>query len=371
MKSIATVVIVVLLVSFGHAEKVDVYFGTGGKEAEGIYRAKFDSEKGKLSGIELAAEVKGPGFLALHPDGGHLYAVAGGKVLAYEIVEGGGLKFLNQGETGDGGAANLAVHPSGKLLITAQYGGGSLAVFKIGEDGALGERLQLIEHEGGSGVVGKRQDAPHPHWCGFSADGKRAFVPDLGLDGIVMYKVTKAESGEPSGLEQTGIAMSVPGGGPRHMRFSPDEKFVYLLNELTLSVTTFSYDAETGVLTKQGTVPALSEEVKGKETFNSASEILVHPSGKFVYSANRGNDSVTVYKADPASGELEVLEVEPVRGAWPRNINLDPSSKWLLAAGANSNTISVFAIDPESGELAFSRGSVWNVPGCICILFGK
>ena len=155
------------------------------------------------------------------------------------------------------------------------------------------------------------------------------------------------------------------------MRFSVDGKFVYLLNELTLSVTTFAYDAETGKLKKLGTVPALSEEVKAKETFNSASEILVHPNGKFVYSANRGNDSVTVYNANPATGDLKVVEVEPVRGAWPRNINLDPSGKWLLAAGANSNTISVFAIDQETGELAFSRGNVWNVPGCICILFGS
>ena len=155
------------------------------------------------------------------------------------------------------------------------------------------------------------------------------------------------------------------------MRFSADGKFVYLLNELALSVTTFAYDADSGQLEKRGTVKALGEEAKAKETFNSASEILVHPSGRFVYSANRGNDSVTVYRAEPASGELEVLEVEPIRGAWPRNINLDPSGRWLLAAGADSNTISVFAIDQESGELAFQRGGVVNVPGCICILFGN
>ena len=368
MKKICALYFVVMLV-FGVATAApqDVYFGTGGKEAKGIYRAKFDPGKGKLSGIELAAEIKGPGFLALHPDKEHLYAVASGKVAAFEIVEGGGLKFLNQAEIGDGGAAHLAVHPTGKLVITAQYGGGSVAVFPIGPGGEVGERSQLLEHEGGSKVVGNRQDSPHPHWCGFSADGKFAFVPDLGMDGIVVYAVEPGDGGALE-LRQVDVAMSVPGGGPRHMRFSVDEKFVYLLNELSLSVTTFAYDG--GKLKRLGTVPALSDEVKAKETFNSASEILVHPNGKFVYSANRGNDSVTAYLANPATGELKVTEVEPIRGAWPRNINLDPSGRWLLAAGANSNTIAVFSIDQESGELAFSRGNVWNVPGCICILFG-
>ena len=360
-----------MLVSGASAAPQDVYFGTGGREAKGIYRGKFDSASGKLSGIELAAEIKSPGFLALHPSGETLYAVAGGNVAAFSISDSGGLKLLNKSEIGDGGAAHVAVHPSGGLLMTAQYGGGSVAVFPLASDGAVGERMQLIEHEGGSGVVEGRQNAPHPHWCGFSADGRFAFVPDLGMDGINLYQVELGAAGAATGLKRTGIAMSVPGGGPRHMRFSADGKYVFLLNELSLSVTTFAYDAATGELEKLGTVPALSEEVKAKETFNSASEILAHPNGKFVYSANRGHDSVTVYRADPASGELEVVEVEPIRGAWPRNINLDPSGKWLLAAGADSNTVAVFAIDQESGELAFQRRGVVNVPGCICILFGE
>ncbi len=371
MKLYLPFVFIVVLVCGAGAAPEDVYFGTGGREAKGIYRGKFDSGSGKLSGIELAAEIRSPGFLALHPSGGSLYAVAGGDVAAFEIADGGALKLLNKSGIGDGGAAHVAVHPSGGLLMTAQYGGGSVAVFPLAADGAVGERMQLIEHEGGSGVVKGRQDAPHPHWCGFSPDGRFAFVPDLGMDGINLYEVELAPTGEPTGLKRIGIAMSVPGGGPRHMRFSADGKFIFLLNELSLSVTTFSYDAATGTLEKLGTVAALSEEVKSKETFNSASEILVHPGGKFVYSANRGHDSVTVYRANPASGTLEVLEVEPIRGAWPRNINLDPSGRWLLAAGADSNTISVFAIDQETGELAFQRGGVVNVPGCICILFGK
>ena len=155
------------------------------------------------------------------------------------------------------------------------------------------------------------------------------------------------------------------------MRFSVDGKFIYLLNELSLSVTTFRYDAATGTTTRQSTTPALSEEAKAKEAFNSAAEILVHPNGRFVYSSNRGNDSVTVYLADTATGRLSVTEVEPIRGAWPRNINLDPSGRWLLAAGAHSNTISVHAIDQASGELTYQTRSVINVPGPICVVFQK
>ena len=154
------------------------------------------------------------------------------------------------------------------------------------------------------------------------------------------------------------------------MKFSPDGKFAFILNELTLSVTSFAYDSEAGKLTALGTVPALSEEAKAQETFNSASEIRVHPSGKFVYSANRGHDTITVYSHD-GKGGLEVVEVEPVRGAWPRNFSLDPSGKWLLAAGKDSSTVSVFAIDQETGKLSYQRGGIIKVPTPICVLFGK
>jgi 6-phosphogluconolactonase len=153
------------------------------------------------------------------------------------------------------------------------------------------------------------------------------------------------------------------------MRFSIDGKFIYLLNELDLSVTTFAYNADKGSADARSTTPALSQEVKSKELFNSASEIVVHDNGKFVYSANRGNDSVTAFQTDPATGALRVIEVEPIRGAWPRNINL--IDNWLIAAGARSNTLSVFAIDSTTGTLTYQTKSSRNVPGPICILFKK
>jgi 6-phosphogluconolactonase len=352
------------------AAPLHVYFGTGGSEAKGIYHATFDPDEGKLSPARLAAEIRSPGFLALHPDGDKLYAVGGvdggSGVAAFAVGDGGDLTPIGSAVNPDGGGAHIAVHPSGRFLLTAQYGGGSTALFPLDAGGRPGTPT-VVEHSGGSGVVEGRQDSPHPHYCGFSPDGRFAFVPDLGMDAVVIYQIDPATLT----ITQHGLAKSVPGGGPRHMRFSPDGRFIYLLNELSLSVTTFAYDAGAGTAAQVGTTPALSDEAKAAEAFNSAAEILVHPDGRSVYSSNRGHDSVTVYRSDPATGKLTVTEVEPVRGAWPRNINLDPTGRFLLAAGADSNTVSVFRIDPEDGSLQFQPKAVINVPAPICIVFAE
>lgn len=352
------------------ADAVPVYFGTGGPGAKGIYRATFDAKTGKLSAAELAAEVGGPGFLALHPNRTKLYAVAnfpgGPGAIGYTIEADGSLKMINSAPTGDGGGAHIAVHPSGKFLMTAQYGGGSTALFPLDAAGNLG-KAQLVKHEGGSGVVKPVQEKPHAHMVAYSPDGRFALVPDLGLDRIVIYRLNL----DTPSIERHGFAASVPGGGPRHMKFSPDGKFIYLLNELSLSVTTFAWDAAAGVAKQLANVPALSNEAKSKEASNSAAEILVHASGRFVYSSNRGHDTVTVYRADPATSALNVIQVQPVRGAFPRNIALSPDGGWLLAAGADSNTVAVHKIDQTTGELTYQTKSIINVPAPICILFVK
>jgi 6-phosphogluconolactonase len=350
------------------AQVSHVYFGTGGPGSKGIYRSTFDAANGKLTPAVLAAEIGSPGFLALHPDGKKLYAAAtssaGPGAAAYRIGADGALEAINALPTGDGGAAHIAVHPSGRFLLTAQYGGGSVALFPLDADGRLGA-AKVIEHEGGAKAVEKRQDAPHPHYVGWSPDGRFALVPDLGLDGIVIYRV---DASAPA-ITRHGFAASVRGGGPRHLKFSPDGKFIYLLNELSVSMTAFAWDAANGTARQLGTVPSISEAVKAKETHNSGAEILMHPGGRFVYFSNRGHDTVSVFRVDPATAAAEVIQVQPVRGAFPRNINLAPGGGWLLAAGADSNTVAVHKVNPQTGELTYQTKGVINVPAPICILF--
>lgn len=350
------------------AADVPVYFGTGGGGAKGIYRATFNPATGKLTPAQLAAEIPSPGFLALHPAGDKLYAIAnlpgGSGAIGYTIGADGALTVINAMPSGDSGGAHIAVHPSGRFLLTAQYGGGSTALFPLDAAGRLGTP-QVTKHQGAVGVGKSGQEKSHAHWVGFSPDHRFALVPDLGLGGIVIYRINP----DAPSIERHGFAASVPGGGPRHMRFSPDGKFIYLLNERSISVTTFAWDARAGTAQQLANVPALSEEAKAKETHKSAAEILVHPSGRFVYSSNRGHDTVTVYRADPATAALQVIQVQPVRGALPRNIALSPDGGWLLAAGADSNTVSVHKVDPATGELTYQTKGVINVPGPICILF--
>ncbi|MGB7327961.1 MAG: lactonase family protein [Rubripirellula sp.] len=347
---------------------VDVWIGTGSSpKSEGVYHCTLNTHTGKLTNPTLAAEMKGPGFLAMHPSGKLVYAVGGldGKqVVAAYTIEGDKLSLVNSLEIGDGGAAHVSVDPTGKMLLTAQYGGGSVAAFSLNEDGSLKERTALIKHEGGSGVVPRRQDASHAHWTGFSPDNRFAFVPDLGLDKVVIYKVDL----ENATITPHGYGKVPAGGGPRHMKFHPSGKFVFVLNELSLSVTVFDYNAETGTMTPKQTIPTVSKQLLAKEQFKSCSEIRVHPSGQFVFAANRGHDTVTVFRVNQSSGQLSVIEVENARAVTPRNINLDPTGNWLLAAGQDSHTLASFNVDGSTGELTYNQSVVF-APSAICVLF--
>jgi len=369
-------------------QTVDVWFGTTTSargESRGIYHAALNTETGKLTPPTLAAEISNPGFLALHPNGTVLYATgkpkepgkSGDAVSAFRVSGQPGkskLEFLGSVETGDGGAAHVSTDNAGRVLLSAQYGGGSTSLYQLAEDGSIARLIAPYEHSGlmpqpGSGVVGNRQNSPHAHWTGTSPDDRFAFVPDLGMDRVVIWKLDAEGNTDAPSLTHHGFGVCPPGGGPRHMTFSPDGKRIYVLNELSLSITVFDYDAEQGEMTSVQTIATLSEEAKAKEIFNSASEIRVHPSGRFVYSANRGHDSVSVFRVED-NGELSLVEIESIRGGWPRNVNLDPSGKWLIAAGRDSNTATVFSIDADSGELTFIR-ETQSVPTPICVLFGR
>ncbi len=352
--------------------QLDVWIGTAAHpQSRGIYHVRLNPETGQLSTPRLVAESIGPEFLAMHPRLPLLYAIGRfGDVVgvaAYAIDQTGiepNLEFLNAVEIGDGGATHLAVDPQGKMLVTAQYGGGSVAVFPLRPDGRLDERIQLLEHSGGSQAAPERQAAPHPHWVGFSPDGRFVFVPDLGLDRILIYRCDRDQVR----LEPHGSLSAPPGSGPRHMKFHPQGGSLYVLNELTLTVSLFHYDSEHGTAELIETVPTVPQEQWRRERTASASEIRIHPNGRVAYAANRGHDTITVLAIDPQSKRLTTEEHEPVRGATPRNFNLDPEGRWLLAAGQDSHTLAVFAVDSNTGALTYQQ-SIVSIPAPICVLF--
>ena len=348
----------------------DVWIGTSAHPlSRGIYHCTLNEQDGRLSEPTLAAAMHGPGFLARHPSLPVLYAVGGFQgepsVVAWSIERtdtGPVLKRISAVAVGDGGATHLAVDPAGRVIVTAQYGGGSTAVFGLQPDGSLRERLQLIRHDQPSGVR-PNQTRPHPHWAGFSPDGRFVFVPDLGKDRVVIYAYDP-DTGTPT---PHGSGRVPPGAGPRHMKFHPNGRWIYVLNENDVSVTLFDYDPTAGTMQPRQTLPAVPKERLLRERRFSGSEIRVRPDGRFVYSATRGHDTVTVFRVHPKTGNLTVVEREPVRGARPRNFGLDPSGKWLLAAGQDSHTLASFAIDEDTGELTYSQ-SVVPVPAPICVL---
>lgn len=372
MRYIAMGMMVWLAATAARSDTMVVWIGTTrprGGESKGIYRAEFDSETGNLSKPQLAATVDSPGFVALHPNGKVLYSLARspdgeGGVASFKISDDRStLSPLNFQPTGDGGAAHLTVDSQGRCLFSAQYSGGSVAVFPLDSQGKILPRSDLVEHEG-SGPNANRQKGPHPHWVGLDPANRFLFVPDLGIDRVVIYEVNWQEGR----LRRHGAGVCPPGSGPRHMKFHPNGRFAYVLNELGLTVTVFRYDADQGNLMPIQTISTLPESMR--EVPTTASEIRIHPSGRFVYTANRGHDSITVFQIQQETGELAFVEHEPVRGSWPRNFNIDPSGRWLLAAGRNSNTIAVFRIDQDTGGLVFA-GKTVNCPTPICVEFQK
>ena len=354
------------------AEDINVWLGTGrSSQSRGIYHCQLDTTNGKLTDPRLVAEMEGPGFLAKHPLLPVLYAVGGLKneqVVAAMAIEGPqdkkSLTLINALPIGDGGAAHVSLDASGRTLLTAQYGSGSVAVFSVNPNGSIQERTQLIKHEGGSRVVPGRQDTPHAHWTGFSSDNRFAFVPDLGLDRVVIYSV----DAEHSKLTPHGVGIVPPGSGPRHMKFHPNGRWVYVLNELSLSVTVFDYDSKAGTMTPRQTIETVPAAELAREIAKSASEIRVHANGKFVYSANRGHDSITAFEVNQSNGELKVIQCENARAVTPRNFNISPDGNWLLTAGQSSHTLAAFRLDNSTGRLTFNQNCVF-APSAICVLF--
>ena len=357
-----------------------VWFGTytgGPANSEGIYVSRFDATTGKLTAPALAAAVKNPSFLAVHPTLPVMYAVSEvadadgkptGAVLALAIDEATGtLTAKNHQSSGGGGPCHVSVDRTGRVALAANYGGGSVICLGLAADGSLepvvaGSPGGFIQHEG-KGPNPQRQEGPHGHSINPTADGRFAVACDLGLDKVLIHAldVDKAT------LAPHGFGRGTPGAGPRHFAFHPTGRYGYAVNELDRTVTAFAFDPQAGTLTEVQTLSTLPADVTDTKGFSTA-EIVAHPSGAFLYASNRGHDSIAMYAVDQATGRLTFLGAEPTRGKTPRNFVIDPTGKFLLAAGQNSHTVTVFAIDTETGRLSFTGQSL-DVPSPVCIRF--
>jgi 6-phosphogluconolactonase len=368
MRIIRLILLTVICTRTANAEQASVWIGMSAPpngERMGIYRATLDLESGTFDRPALAVEIGVPEFLALHPSGKVLYAACKlesgeGGVAAFEISDDKRkLQKLNEEPTGGGAACHVAVDRLGRCLFSAQYGGGSVSAFPLSADGRLLPRTALIRHTG-SGPNEARQEGPHPHWVGADPTNRFLLVPDLGSDKVVIYQLDAAKCE----LKPHGHGRCPPGSGPRHLVFHPNGRFAYVVNELTIAVTAFRYDPQSGSLEEIQTIASLPEKLR--ELQSSAAEIYIHPSGRFLYASTRGHDSVSVFRVDPDTGRLALVEREHIRGSHPRSFNLDPTGKWLLAAGRDSNTISVFRIDQQTGGLVYNQQIVHS-PAPICI----
>ena len=350
-----------------------VYFGTyTGPKSKGIYLSRFDAGSGKLGAPELAAETTNPSFVAIHPTHRFLYAVGelgsggkGGAVSAFAIDQASGkLTLLNQQSSGGAGPCYVGVDDGGRNALVANYGGGSVAVLPIASDGTLQPATAVMQHRGSS-VNPQRQKGPHAHSIFLDAANRFAFAPDLGIDKVVSYRFD-AGKGTLTPNDPP-FATVAPGSGPRHLAFHPGGHFAYVINEMLCTVTAFAYEAERGALTELQTIPTLPPGVVVQPGYSCA-EVLVHPSGKFLYGSNRGHNSITVFAIDGETGKLSYVQNQPSLGNMPRNFNLDPTGAFLLAAHQKSDNVVVFRVDPANGKLT-PTGQQIEVGACVCIKF--
>ena len=338
--------------------------------SEGIYHLLFDPESGALRIDGVTRGVRNPSFLALHPDGRSLYAVEevddmgagkGGGVVSFAVDPArGALRETGRAESGGAHPAHVSVEPSRRRVIVANYSGGTVSTLAIDGAGALVGMPTVTRHELPGPPRPPRQEAPHPHSA--YPVGSRVYVPDLGMDRVVVY----GWSADGGLIPDPAASLTLrPGDGPRHMAFQPDGSFAYVINELSSTIASVHVAPTTGALRLSVAGSTLPEGFTGQ---SFCADVHLHPSGRWLYGSNRGHDSIAVFEVSPGTGALSPVQHHPTGGNWPRNFALSPDGRFLLAENQRSGDVVTLAIDPATGRLS-QTGHVLKVPAPVCLIF--
>ena len=354
-----------------------VYVGTYTKrlphvqgKADGIYVYTMDSATGNLTLTHSVSDITNPSFLTLDPTQRYLYAVSeveetdgttGGAVCAYAVDPAtGALTFLNRQRSHGTSPCHVTVDKTGKYLLVANYGSGTVAVLPILSEGQLGEATDVVQHQG-SGADPDRQKGPHAHSIFPDPANRFVLSADLGIDAVFVYRLDTANGKLVP--NQPAKASTPAGSGPRHLAFHPNGRFVYVINELGSTMTAFTYDGERGVLSEIETISTLPE---GYAERSYCADVHVHPSGRFLYGSNRGHDSIAIFAIDEATGKLTPIGYESTQGNFPRNFAIDPTGTYLYAANQNTDNIVAYRIDQATGKLT-PTGHVVQVGTPVCV----
>ena len=350
---------------FSLAQKNYLLVGTytTGK-SQGVYVYNFDSKTGEFDSVSMI-KTSNPSYVAISPDEKFVYAVNentnngnGGKVTAFAFNRSDGkLSLINQQPSGGDDPCYVSVDKTEKWIATANYTSGTLSVLPVNKNGGLDTAVVVIQHNGYS-VNSDRQQGPHVHCAIFSKDNKYLFATDLGIDQVMIYAFDE-KNGR---LTEQGSIMSKAGAGPRHLTFHPNNKYAYLIEELTGSISNYRYIA--GQFELLQNISALPPDYMGSV---GSADIHTSPDGKFLYASNRGeSNTIAIFKINQKNGWLTLVGHQSTLGQTPRNFNFDPSGNFLLAANQNSDAIVIFKVDKKTGLLS-ETGKIIKVGNPVCI----
>jgi 6-phosphogluconolactonase len=366
-RNLLTLFFVAMLASCSNEQHYYLFVGTyTNTSSKGIYVYDFNAATGDATLVSNTDSVTNPSWVSVSGDRKFVYAVNEtnganpGRVSAYSFDRANGtLKFINTTASGGDDPCYLATTSDNKWLTVANYSSGTAAVIPINEDGSLKPYSQLIHdtiyRDSGSTAT------PHVHETVFSPDEKYLVTPDLGLDKLIIYRFDKTKD-QPLTLSTPSFVESKKGSGPRHMVFSPNKKFAYLMHELSGTVTTYQY--ADGKFTEIQDLPTFPEGTTGRK---DGAEINISPDGKFLYTSDRADlNIITVFSIDATTGKLAFKGTQSSLGQHPRHFMIDPGGNFLLAANQDSESIIIFKRDKETGMLS-ETGKTIHVPRPVCL----